>query len=147
MVFTTRVKTTQDRAFHYVSDLSKHPEWAMDQMTIEPVSAGPPAVGSIFKHSGTEPLLRGRLHHQTVSITDIEPYRKFGFDSNDGRIVVHHEFRFSGDADGTRIDRQVVWTRRPWWHTVLFPLLLRRPLAARYERTQTRLKERLEAGG
>ncbi len=143
MAFTTQVNTTPERAFQYVADFSTHSGWAMDAMTIEAVTPGPAAVGSKFKHSGTEPLLRGRLRHQTVTITDIEAPRKFGFEADDGRIAIHHEFRFLPDAGGTRIERHLVWTKRPWWHMLLFPLL-RSPLQRRYADTQARLKEKLE---
>ncbi len=86
MTVSTIANTTQQLAYEYVTDLSHHPDWAMDQMTIEPVGAGPVSVGSKFKHAGTEPFLGGRLHRMNVTVTELEPPFRFGFDTEDGRV-------------------------------------------------------------
>jgi hypothetical protein len=63
MTVSTTANTTQQHAYEYVSDLSHHPEWAMDQMTIEPVMPGPVSVGSKFKlHYLIFPMVRGSVY-------------------------------------------------------------------------------------
>lgn len=141
---STVANTTQQHAFEYVSDLSHHPDWAMDQMTIEPVVPGPVRVGSKFKHAGIEPFFGGRLHHMNVTVTDLEPSARFGFDTEDGLVEIHHEFRLSQEAGGIRIERQVTWTKRPLAHYLIFPMV-RGSVQKRLEGAQARLKERLEA--
>ena len=143
---STVANTTQQHAFEYVSDLSRHPDWAMDQMTIEPVAPGPLRIGSKFKHAGAEPFLGGRLHHMNVTVTDLEPPGRFGFDTEDGQVEIHHEFRLNTEADGIRIERQLTWTKRPWAHYLIFPMV-RGSVQKRLQGAQLRLKERLEAAG
>lgn len=46
MTVSTIANAAQQDAFEYVSDLSHHPDWAMDQMTIEPVTPVPLGVGA-----------------------------------------------------------------------------------------------------
>lgn len=140
----TLASTSPDRAYDYVSQLPRHGEWATDDLKIEPVDAGPVQVGSKFSSAGTEPFLGGRVHHMKLTVTNVEPARRFAFDSEDGLVVVHHEFRFSEAAGGTRIEREATWTKRPLAHYVLFPLILRRSLQKRFSEAQARLKDRLE---
>jgi len=140
----TLASTSPNRAYDYVSQLPRHGEWATDDLTIEPVAAGPVRVGSTFSSAGTEPFLGGRVHHMKLTVTNVEPGRRFAFDSEDGLVVVHHEFRFSEVPGGTRIDREATWTKRPVAHHVLFPLILRRSLQKRFSQAQARLKDRLE---
>jgi hypothetical protein len=144
MIVSTIANTTQQHAFEYVSDLSHHPDWAMDQMTIEAVVPGPVRVGSKFKHAGTEPFLGGRLHHMNVTVTNLEPSARFAFDTEDGQVEIHHEFRLNKEADRIRIERQLTWTKRPWAHYIIFPMV-RGSVYKRLEGAQARLKEKLES--
>jgi hypothetical protein len=143
MTVSTIANTTEQRAYEYVSDLSHHPNWAMDQMTIEPVTPGPLSVGSKFKHAGAEPFLGGRLHHMNVTVTDLEPPVRFGFNTEDGRVEIHHKFRLGKEAGGVRIERQLTWTKRPWAHYLIFPMV-RSSVYKRLQGAQARLKERLD---
>ena len=140
----TLASTSPNRAYDYVSHLPRHGEWATDDLKIEPEVAGPVQVGSTFSSAGTEPFLGGRVHHMKLTVTNVEPGRRFAFDSEDGLVVVHHEFRFSEVPGGTRIDREATWTKRPVAHYLLFPLILRRSLQKRFSAAQARLKDRLE---
>lgn len=144
MTVSTIANTTQQLAYEYVTDLSHHPDWAMDQMTIEPMGAGPVSVGSKFKHAGTEPFLGGRLHRMNVTVTELEPPFRFGFDTEDGRVEIHHEFRLSKEAQGIRIERQLTWTKRPLVHYLIFPMV-RGSVYYRLQGAQERLKGKLEA--
>ena len=141
---STFASTSRDGAYDYVSELPRHREWATDDLRIEPLEAGPVEVGSKFTSAGTEPFLAGRLHHMRLTVTDVEPTSRFAFDSEDHLVRVHHEFRFAEVAGGTRIDREVTWTKRPVAHYVLFPLILKRSLQKRFSDAQARLKDRLE---
>lgn len=142
---STTAKTTHREAFDYISDLTRHGEWATDELKIVPVNTTSPKVGAAYKSAGAEPFLRGRLHHMDLTVTDIESPTKFSFDSTDGMIIVHHDFTLTEVPDGTRIERVATWTKRPLIHHVLWPLLLQRSLHKRFGLAQERLKEQLES--
>jgi len=134
--------TTPEAAYGYVADITKHPEWSPDSLTVEPLQTGPPAVGSKYKTIGH---LVGKPNSSVVEITALTPDRSVTFTATDGNSVFQHEFVFTRDPGGTRIDRNVTPLKTPLFFKIIFPIL--EPLVIRKGtmKSQGLLKERLEA--
>jgi hypothetical protein len=136
--------TTPEAAFAYVSDVTTHPEWSPDHMSIEPLQAGPPAVRAKYKAVGH---LVGKPNPSTVEITDLQPGRSVTIKATDGNSVFQHEFVFTKENGGTRVDRNVTPLQTPLFFKIVFPVL--EPLVIRpgTMKCMGLLKDRLEARG
>jgi hypothetical protein len=135
-------KTTPEAAYAYVADLTKHPEWSPDDMKIVPDSPGAVAVGSKYKAVGN---LVGRPNPSEVEITALEPSRLVAFTSTDGNSKWQHEFRFSRENGGTRIDRTVTSLKTPPGFGILFAILHPFVIGPGNMKSMGLLRDRLEA--
>jgi uncharacterized protein YndB with AHSA1/START domain len=84
----TTISASPEAVFAYVSDISRHPEWAAQPLEMEPASAGPPAVGSVFKCVGHQ----FGSHAGEVTITELVPNEKVTFEANDDSGHFRHGF-------------------------------------------------------
>jgi len=92
------------KAFDYVSDLTRHPEWSGGELRIESLTPGPIAVGKQYQSRGEVAVQKDRPN--TVQITEYEPPRKFAFAAKDpdfGKVT--HEFTFTEQDGGVLITR------------------------------------------
>jgi uncharacterized protein YndB with AHSA1/START domain len=135
-------KTTPEKAYAYIADLTKHPEWSPDDMKMSPDSPGEVRVGSTYHAEGN---LVGRRNPSTVEITALEPGRLVAFTSTDGNSKWQHEFRFVSENGGTRIDRTVTPLKTPPGFGVLFFLLHPFVIGPGNMKTLGMLRDRLEA--
>lgn len=116
------VSASQQTAFDYVSDLTKHPEWSGGELTIEEAAPGPIAVGKEYLSKGEVILEKARPNKVVVS--EFEPPLRFGFISDDRDFGdVHHVFTFMEQDGGTLITRTTTLTLKPWM-AVLFRLFI-----------------------
>ena len=130
--------------FDYVADVSRHGEWgsADDKMKAVAEKPGPPAVGARYKADG---LLNGKPNQSVVTITGLEAPNKLAFDAEDSNSVFHHEFVFTPDGGGTRVQRNVTMTKGPFY----FPMVLtifKSTVVKNYDGAMANLKTRLESG-
>jgi hypothetical protein len=134
--------TTPEAAYAYVADITTHPEWSPDSMRIDPEQAGPPAVGAKYKAVGH---LVGKPNSSLVEITGLTPGRSVTFTATDGNSVFQHEFTFTEEPNGTRIDRNVTALKSPLIFKIISPVL--EPLVIRpgSMKCMGLLKDRLEA--
>jgi len=98
------VKASLQKAFDYVSDLTRHPEWSGGELRIEAMTPGPIAVGKEYQSRGEVAVQKDRPN--TVQITEYEAPRKFAFAARDpdfGRVT--HEFIFTEQNGGVLITR------------------------------------------
>lgn len=143
IVWKVRVEQDAGRAFDYVADVARHPEWAMDRMTVERLDEGPVQVGSRFQAVGE---LFGRPNRSTVTMTDLARPVRLGFDAEDARGVTHHEFRFKEAGGGTLIEREMTGVRQPWYGPIQF-LVFKPAIDRNFNGALAKLKERLESAG
>jgi len=91
----TTIRAQPQAVFDYVSDFTKHGGWAGHGLQVTMDSDGPIAVGSTFstvaKQFGTQ------REHSTI--TELEPDRVFGWDSEGALGKIHHRFTVA-TADG-----------------------------------------------
>jgi len=134
--------TTPEAAYAYVADITKHPEWSPDNLKVDPEQAGPPAVGAKYKTIGH---LVGKPNSSVVEITALTPDRAVTFTATDGNSIFQHEFTFTKEQGGTRIDRNVTAIKSPMIFKIISPIL--EPLVIRPGTMKSlgMLKDRLEA--
>lgn len=137
------IQAPQARAFEYVSDLTKHPEWSGGELKIEALTPGPVAVGKEYVSRGQVAVQKERPN--TVRVSEYDPPRCFSFvarDPNFGRVT--HEFTFHRQGDGVRVRREMTLTLQPTL-ALLFQMLIY-PLIGRpsMEKAMRSLKNKLE---
>jgi uncharacterized protein YndB with AHSA1/START domain len=91
------VRCPPDKAFAYLSDITKHGEWGAHGLTVEKTSEGPIAVGSTFSSVGHQM----GTHKGVVTLTELVPNEKIVYESNDDTGRMRHEFDFA-PANGGR---------------------------------------------
>ena len=137
------INRTAGDVFDYVSDLTRHPEWASHELTVEPADGAALGVGKHFHSRGKQ---FGRPLQDELTVTEYEPLRRIVFES-DGRSGVwrHSIFVESVGATSCRVERRM--------DPVKLPLLgnLARPgialgLPRRIKADLGRLKTRMEVG-
>lgn len=141
MTWRVQAAVPPQRAYDYVADFTRHPEWAMDDMTIKPDSPGPVGVGSRFQAEG---ILFGRKNPSTVTVTDLNPTSSLGFDAQDRRGITHHEFRFTPQGGGTLIEREMTAVKQPWSGPIL-AVVFRGAINKNFDGALQKLKGMLEA--
>ena len=132
------------RAFEYVSDLTRHPEWSEGELKIEEVSPGPIAIGKEYVSRGEFAVQKERRN--TVRITLYEPLHRFGFAANDpnaGEVI--HVFTFQKQAQSVLIEREMTLSLNPLvalaFRFLVYPFVGRPSM----NKTLARLKEKLES--
>lgn len=147
---TTVVRTSQvlvrsslQKAFDYVSDLTRHPEWSGGELKIEATTPGPIAVGKEYRSRGEVAVQKARPN--TVQITDYEPPHRFGFAASDpdfGKVM--HQFSFTEQAGDVLIQRIMTVNLHPLvaiaFRLFVYPLIGRPSM----KKSMARLKDRLE---
>jgi len=131
------------KAFDYVSDLTRHPEWSGGELKIEAITPGPIAVGKEYQSRGEVAVQKNRPN--TVKVTEYEPPHKFAFAANDPDFgIVTHEFRFTEQNAGVLIERIMTVNLKPiialGFRFFIYPLIGRPSM----NRAMAGLKERLE---
>lgn len=143
---STWVSVPPATAFDYVADVTRHPEWALDPITIEPLDAAPVHLGSRFRAVGHQ---GARDWPSDLVVTEFDRPTRFAFTATGGPIPTteghlhRHEFAFGDEGGGTRV---VVRRTDPIPNRavrLLAPLITRYALRHRL-RTIERLRQRLE---
>ena len=96
----SHVNAPLERVFEALSDLSRHGEWAANDLKVEAVSEGAAAVGSEYKSSVR---FMGKDVSGALRIKALEPPSRFVFtiDDNNGRF--EQEYRLGPQDGGTRV--------------------------------------------
>ena len=106
------VRAPLQKAFEYVSDLTRHPEWSGGELKIREVTPGPVSIGKEYQSYGEVMVQKNRPN--TVQISQYEPPHKFGFVAKDPDFGnVSHEFTFNAQNGGTLITRTMTIRLNP----------------------------------
>jgi len=98
------VRAPLQKAFDYVSDLTRHPEWSGGELRIEALTPGPITVGKEYQSRGEVAVQKDRPNR--VDVTEYDPPHKFAFAANDPDFgIVTHEFKFTEQNGGVLIER------------------------------------------
>ena len=97
----TTIQAPSQAVFDYVSDFTKHGEWAGHGLAVTKDTDGPVAIGSTYstvaKQFGTQ------REHSTV--TELEPGAVFGWDSKGALGTIHHRFTVAAADGGTSLTK------------------------------------------
>jgi uncharacterized protein YndB with AHSA1/START domain len=120
------VHTPLQKAFDYVSDLTRHPEWSGGELKIEAITPGPIAVGKEYQSRGEVAVQKDRPN--TVQITEYKSPYKFAFAARDpdfGKVT--HEFTFTEQDGGVLITRTMTVNLNPFvavaFRFFIYPLI------------------------
>jgi uncharacterized protein YndB with AHSA1/START domain len=132
------------KAFDYVSDLTRHPEWSGGELKIEATTPGPIAVGKEYQSRGEVAIQKDRPN--TVQVTQYESPHKFAFaaiDPDFGKVT--HEFTLTERNGSVLITRSMTVNLNPLvafaFRFFIYPLIGRPSM----NRAMAGLKARLEA--
>jgi uncharacterized protein YndB with AHSA1/START domain len=135
------IKAPADKVYAYVVDISRHPQWGMDDMEIDG-PAGPAEVGSTYKALGT---LRGKRNPSTVRITELDPPQRIEFEVEDSSGMIGHVFTFTPVNASTRVTRQMYAIKQPPTAPILY-VMNRGAINRNFNGALAKLKARVEAG-
>jgi Uncharacterized conserved protein len=120
------VNAPLQKAFDYVSDLTRHPEWSGGDLKIEAITPGPIAVGKEYRSRGEVAVQKDRPN--TVQITEYKSPHKFAFAAKDpdfGKVT--HEFTFTEQEGGVFITRTMAVNLNPFiafaFRFFIYPLI------------------------
>ena len=139
-------------AFAYVADITRHNEWASDEINVTPITPGPVQLGSKYTVVGRQ---GGKDWPSQLEVTGYEPSHQFAFTATGGPIGTpegdphRHEFLFTLKNGGTELEVRRTDPAAPNWPIWLFhlfaflvmPILVRGRRIRTIERLQTRLDE------
>jgi uncharacterized protein YndB with AHSA1/START domain len=90
-----------DRVFAYVSDFTRHGEWAANDLEVATSSDGPVAVGTTFsttaKQFGTQ--------REQSTVTEVTPGSAFAWESKGALGLARHRFALSEDGGSTTLTK------------------------------------------
>ena len=91
------INASPEQVFGYLSDITRHPEWASHDLKVERTSSGPVAVGSTFSSVGHQ---MGE-HKAQIKVTECDPNSGFAFEAEDDTGLFRHYFRVQPGDGGT----------------------------------------------
>lgn len=139
------INAPPERVFAYLSDISRHAEWAGHSLKVEKTSEGPVAVGSTFSTVGHQ---LGRDFEAEVRITELVSNEKLAFEAEGKDFHFSHHFLLRSENGGTRLTKGGEAKRLGFPFGLLLPLLSALGVVARgLDGDLQRIKARLEAGG
>ena len=103
------VNASQQDVYDYVSDFSRHGEWA-EGLKVEPVSDGPLAVGSEYRSVGKQ---LGKDASNSLKITEYDPPIRMSFVASDGKVEFLNELDFQSQNGGTLLKRRLSFDTNP----------------------------------
>jgi len=101
------VRVPPETAFAYVSDITRHNEWTVNQVKITPLTPGPVRLGSKYAAVGRQ---GGKDWPSELEVTGYEPPHRFEFTATGGPIGTpegdphRHEFLFAPQNGGTQLE-------------------------------------------
>ena len=103
------VNCSPEAAFQYLSDLTRHPEWAANKLDIQKTSDGPTVEGTTFHSAGH---LMGK-HEGEVRIIELVPNEKIVYEADDDTGRFRHSILLAPADGGTMITKsaEVLETR------------------------------------
>ena len=137
---TITINAPASKIFEYVSDFTKHGEWAGNGLSATKVGDGPVAVGTQYdttaKQFGTQ--------REQSTITQIDAPKSFEWDSTGALGKAHHWFHLSESGGATTVAKggQMV---EPKFLAKVMGRKLAKDMPAGFRRDLANIKAKLEA--
>jgi uncharacterized protein YndB with AHSA1/START domain len=106
--------------FAYLTDISRHPEWAGNPLTIDRTDAGPVRVGYRWQSTGH----RLGTHTDQVVVTEHQPDSRFSYESTGDAGWWLTSFTLAPAGEGTVLSREMRSRRLTWFTRLLAPMIL-----------------------
>ena len=136
------IRTTPEAAFTYLSDLTRHGEWAINPgLTIVQTSPGAVMPGATFRSRGSQ---FGMRMEDELKVIDFQPPLRFAFESTGRSGVFRHVFEFRRENDGTLVTKEMRAMQPPRIYS-LFKPISELVLSRRMDKDLRRIAKRLEA--
>jgi uncharacterized membrane protein len=100
------INAPADKVYAYVSDMTKHGEWAGHGLAVMKDADGPAQVGSTY--STTASQFGTQKEHSTI--TDMEPSTTFAWDSTGSLGTAHHWFTIADNGGATTVTKGASFT-------------------------------------
>jgi len=113
------INVPPQNAYDYLSDVTKHADWATHNLTCEKTSAGPIAVGSTFDTTGHQM----GTHKGVVTIKELVPGQKIVYESNDDTARIKHAFELAPQNGGTRVTKSFETLKTGLMLTIFRPMM------------------------
>jgi uncharacterized protein YndB with AHSA1/START domain len=139
--YSVFIEASPEDVFSYVSDLTKHGEWAADPLKIEAVDDAEIGVGKAYR---SEVEFRGNMVTGEEVVTEYEPTRRFAFHVKDSTSEHDHQFTFVPQGEGTLMLRSArgQWSFGTWLlAATIGGIMIGKPAT---KKAFARLKEKLE---
>ena len=112
------VDAPAEAVYGAISDLTRHADWAKDDLSIEAVDDAPLEVGKRYTSSN-----QGKAPDQ-VTVTELVPGQRFGFRSLMANgLELTHTMTVSEQAGGTMVTRDSKCTAAPGMKVLFRPLI------------------------
>ena len=98
-IYPVTVNCSIGEAFDYVADLTRHPEWASDEMHVEVLTPGLTGVGARYRTTGHSEVSNGQ-NVADVEVTRYERPAAYEIVCTDSHGQFRHLFSFAEQADG-----------------------------------------------
>jgi uncharacterized protein YndB with AHSA1/START domain len=136
------VNVPVEKAFAYVSDMSRHSEWgkAAHKLEIKKTSDGPIGQGSTFASVGHQ----FGENHDALTITEYVPNQRLVFEADGNAGLIRHSFVFSPADGGTQLSKSFDIVKPKFPLNVLSPILKAFVLPGNLEGDLQRIKANLE---
>ena len=136
------IRTTPEAAFTYLSDLTRHGEWAINPgLKIVQTSPGAVMPGATFRSEGTQ---FGMHLTDELKIIDFQPPLRFAFESTGRSGVFRHVFELRRENNGTLVTKEMRAVQPSRLYS-LFKPLSEFVISRRMARDLKRIAQRLEA--
>jgi uncharacterized membrane protein len=100
------INAPADKVYAYVSDMTKHGEWAGHGLAVVKDTDGPAKVGSTY--STTASQFGTQKEHSTI--TDMAPNTKFAWDSKGSLGTAHHWFTIADNGEHSMVTKGAQFT-------------------------------------
>ena len=120
----TDVAAPPEEVFAYVADVTRHPEWADQKMTVEHVSGPPSGPGATFRTRVVIDLPVGsQKDDATVTIVESDAPRHLAYEAVDSSGRYRWTIDLTGSGDGTHVVQRVERLDAPVYIRAVQPLL------------------------
>jgi hypothetical protein len=114
------IRTTPEAAFTYLSDLTRHGEWAINPgLKIVQTSPGAVMPGATFRSQGSQFGIRMQ---DELKVIDFQPPLRFAFESTGRSGVFRHVFEFRRENNGTLVTKEMLAMQPPRLYSLFKPI-------------------------
>jgi len=136
----TTINAAPDRVFEYVSDMTRHGEWAQHELRVSRTSSTDglgATYSSVAKQFGTQ--------KETQVVVQHESPRHFAFDATGSLGLAHHAFEIAPAGSGSQVSKTMELTKPSLMARIVSPMIGKQTRKS-LEQDLAGIKQKLEGG-